>query len=265
MAGGNCYPEEPLNQFDYYSEVSLPTQQPQLKTTTTTAMIMLFYGPEKRWDYQCTTKPRKRKNVFALIFLLLYSRLKFFASVAAVVAATTTYAQWLWRWGWLDTAWGRLRSDWHIGRLALPLCVICSVALTASAAQQNVTTNNIVNYVKDNNTVNAFSTSTALVEQTGYQPQTPLSPPAGTRASDKVPPSPLLVGAIDNATGSASTNSPVTNASKAVHRLRYATHSAGVYSSQLQHLDDEDDYIDLDSDAEEGTFAGSRKRNQTGN
>lgn len=264
MAGGNCYPEEPLNQYDYYSEALLPTQQQQLKTNTTTAMMMLFYGPEKRWDFQCT-KPRKRKNVFALIFLLLYSRLKFFASVATAAAATTTYAQWLWGW-WLDSAWGRLRCDWHIGRLALPLGVICSVALTASAAQQNVTTNNTVNYVKDNNTVNAFSTSTALVGQAGYRPQTPLSPPAVTRVSDNVEPSPLLVGAINNASGSASTNPPVlTNSSQAVHRLRYATHSAGVYSSQLQHLDDEDDYIDLDSDAEEGTFAGSKKRNLTGN
>lgn len=54
------------------------------------------------------------------------------------------------------------------------------------------------------------------------------------------------------------------------HRLRYAQHSAGVYSSHLQQLDDEDDYIDLDGEEDaattgsEAAFPGQIKKNATG-
>lgn len=167
---------------------------------------MLFYGREKRRHNQ--TKPRKRKNVFALLFLLLYSRL----------LATKDL-------GWYRLREPRLRFSKHFDKLAL-LCVILTVAVDASA--HNVTTNNTVSFAKPTtNTV--FSTTTAAL-------------PVTTQLTD----------------GEKAAELPQVGTN---HRPRYATHAAGVYSSQLQHLDDEDDYIDED---ENSAFPGHRKQNITG-
>lgn len=240
MAGGNCFPEEPLNQhYNYIYCKCFGRPLPQLK-------MMLFHSPEQRWDYQCT-KPRKRKNVFALLFLLLYSRLKLSAFDS----------------GWSRLRYPRLRCDWHIDRLALPLCVIIIVAVSSgglpATEAQNVTTNNIVNYLKDhprhNNTANAFSTTPDKLQTTEL-------PLGGT-----------TVGAVVNNKNGSIAGSVVGAKSGPdhSHRLRYAQHSAGVYSSQLQHLEDEDDYIDDDDEeeSEDGSHnsfpPGHKKRNSTGN
>lgn len=246
--------------------------------------MMLFHGPEKRWDYQCT-KPRKRKNVFALLFLLLYSRrlkLSSCKSSSAVVATKSTAMEWRSRGG------GRGASS-RFNRLALPMCVIFSVAalqllllVAVPATAQNVSTNNTVNYVKDH-TWNAFSTTSDR-----SPPPPPMTtsqePPATIKGGDVVDRSVLLLlqnvnntaaaaaaagGGAGEGDGlgsvvSASTKSPVTDANRALHKLRYATHSAGVYSSQLQHLDDEDDYIDDDDADEGGAFPEHKKKNITG-
>lgn len=104
-------------------------------------------------------------------------------------------------------------------------------------------------------------------------------PPATIKGGDVVDRSVLLLQNVNNTAAagggagegdglgsavSASTKSPMTDANRALHKLRYATHSAGVYSSQLQHLDDEDDYIDDDDADEGGAFPEHKKRNVTG-
>lgn len=243
MAGGNCFPEEPLNQhynYIYRKCCGLPLSQREM---------MLFHCPEKRWDYQCT-KPRKRKNVFALLFLLLYSRLKLSAFDLR----------------WSRLRYPRLRCDWHIDRLALPLCVIIIVAVSSgglpATEAQNVTTNNIVNYLKDhprnNNTANAFSTTPDQLLM---------------KRTTELPLGVSTVGAVVNKNNGSMAGSAVGTKTGPdhSHRLRYAQHSAGVYSSQLQHLEDEDDYIDDDDEEESedgshNTFPpGHKKRNSTGN
>lgn len=182
--------------------------------------MMLLRGPEKRWDYQCT-KPRKRKNVFALLFLLLL-----YSSRGLGTLSKRTNGR-------------GLLVDWHLGRLALPLCVLLSVALLflrPAAAADNVVTNNTDNYIKDGVASGAV--------------------PAGQSADV------LLVRLVKSAATAAASATAASERNHSLHRLRYATHSAGVYSSQLQHLEDEDDYIDND---DEGPFAAqNNKKNATG-
>lgn len=138
---------------------------------------------------------------------------------------------------------------------------VSSGGLPATEAQ-NVTTNNIVNYLKDhprnNNTENAFSTTPdqLLIKRTTEMP-------LGVST----------VGAVANKNNGSMAGSAVgaRPGPDHSHRLRYAQHSAGVYSSQLQHLEDEDDYIDDDDEEESedgshNTFPpGHKKRNSTGN
>lgn len=237
--------------------------------------MMLFCGPEKRWDYQCT-KPRKRKNVFALLYLLLYSRLKWSSS-----SSSSSHNNNNGRWSRLR--YPRLHSfhfDWHIiDRLALPLCVIFIVAVcvaqpttAAEALPTNVTTNNnTVNYLKDNNnngnsnSVHELSTSTDLLPGTSTQQ------PIGQVVLLQTINNGSAGGSASAVAGGASLTAPSKlGPNNNTHRLRYAQHSSGVYSSQLQHLDDEDDYIDDDDDDEEGDGShsafpsGHKKRNNTG-
>lgn len=152
----------------------------------------------------------------------------------------------------------------HSGLPPPALCILLLAATTTAgvaAGADNVTTNNAVNYTRDNVVPTDMAPGTVVNLAKG---------PTGVMQSLQATNlNTTIIGG--NVSAAAATKQPLMNNSVTLHRPRYAQHSAGVYSSHLQHLDDEDDYID-DDDEDEGANTGGRgngafsghKKNLTG-
>lgn len=271
---------------------------------------------------------RKRRNIFASLFLLVYSLNHCWSKVplsSPLDAGTITRDKNNNRRE--SPTHLRPRLKWSLGRpLRLAVLSLCVVLVLRSAMAVNVMpTNNNSNtdeYPKDNNhRVNRFSTTTATespVAETvadglvgtgggiGRATTTALegsrgheeveeaanrspgssttlshklvvtaSTATGVQSSTTTPPVTTLMTSTSNATISTNNSLPASSSSldkSPMHRLRYSQHSAGVYTSHLQHqLDDEDDYIDVDDEDEGNTANGNpmwqgngRKKNSTG-
>lgn len=227
MASGNCFSQEPpLNHPQHHHQFYSPFKMMPGKLRD---YVLQPLNPRCR-----CTKPRKRKNIIALLFLLLYSHGQ---GPRGNICKRRYY---------LD------------GRIALPACVIFIYIASSvrSAAAVNVPTNNGV----EDNQVKTFSTNhdglmttttaAATVTATGERSSTLL---------DRL----VVISPTASVAGSSTTKEALDK--HLVHRLRYSQNSAGVYSSHLQHLDDDDDYVDKDDEElDEGPGKGAKKKNGTG-
>lgn len=234
MASGNCSSQEPpLNHHQYHHQLHSPHKMMM------PGKLRDYVLQPLNWSRRCRcVKPKKRKNIIALIFLLLYShgqgpRGSFFK-----------------RRYYLD------------GRIALPACVIFLYITSSlrSAAAVNVSTNNGV----EDNQVNKFSTDHDAPLMTTTTATTTVTA-TGERISTLLDRLVVISPTASVMATSSSTTTKDASDKHLVHRLRYSQHSAGVYSSHLQHLDDDDDYVDKDDEEmDEGAGKGVKKKNNTG-